>query len=116
MLQFLIHLARNAKVVLEIRHGDRLFLVFRLLHRLFQHCMYHTNKVPCQNTTRFSNSARSSCRTGLALNSSVPPIGRSTSYQTDCGGDSFLDGLIEVLREPLGVQLTLVAVVPVVLK
>ena len=59
------------------------------------------------STTKFSNSGRSSSRTDLASNSS----GHATSYQSDRGEYSFLDGSIEVLREPLGVQLTLVAIV-----
>ena len=66
------------------------------------------------STTRFSILGRSSFRTDLASNSLVPPIGRATSYQSDCGEYSILDGSIEVLRGLLDVLLILVAIVPVV--
>ena len=48
MLQLLVHLVRHARVVLETGHGDRLFPVSLLFHRLFEHCMHHAKKVPCQ--------------------------------------------------------------------
>ena len=48
MLQFLIHLVRHTKVMLEMRRGDWVLPVFRVLHRLFQRCMYHADEVPCQ--------------------------------------------------------------------
>ena len=59
------------------------------------------------STTRFSNLGHSSSRTDLASNSSVPPTGRETTYPSDRGEDSCPEGSKEVLREPLGVQLTL---------
>ena len=77
--------------------------------------MYYTDESLLPSTTRFSNSGRSSSRTDLASNSSAPRIGRATSYPTDRGAYSFLERSIEVLREPLGVPLILVAIGPVIL-
>ena len=69
---------------------------------------------PLPSMTMFSNSGHSSSRIVPASISSAPPIGRTTSYQSDCGEYSFLDGSIEVLREPLEVLQILVVIVPVI--
>ena len=66
------------------------------------------------STTRFSNLGLSSFRTDLASNSLVPPIERATSYQSDRGEYSCLDGSVEVLRGLLDVLLILVASFPAV--
>ena len=107
VLLFLVHLVRHSKVVLEVCNSDRYFHVPPPFSSPVSAPRAPCQRSPLPDTTKFSNSGRSSSRIDQASKSSAPPTEYVTSSRL--GHEDCL-----VLDASPGVLQKLAATVPAV--